>query len=125
MYTSPITKECIPFDRNSSHCVVAMVGLCFEDMVCLKGILSPIHLSLIHLLLSSLSSCLDDNVYTFVSIDLSQCCSLIILSTSHPPKVTQNVPLVIAAHEGHTDIVEQLIRAGAIIDHQNKVSIVT
>ena len=59
----------IPFDRNSSHCVVAMVGLCFEDMVCLKGNLSPIHrkpLSLIHLLLSSLSSCLDDN--TFISI---------------------------------------------------------
>ena len=65
-------------------------------------------------------------------INLSQYCSLIsfnhncILSTSHPPKVVeQDVPLVIAAQEGHTDIVEQLIRAGAIIDHQNKVSIVT
>ena len=116
-----------------------MVGLCFEDMVCLKGNLSPIHrkpLSPIHLLLSSLSSCLDDNVTsTFVSINhminLSQCCNLIsfnhncILSTSHPPKVDQNVPLGTAASKGHTDIVEQLIRAGAIIDHQNKVSIVT
>ena len=117
-----------------------MVGLCFEDMVCLKGNLSPIHrkpLSLIHLLLSSLSSCLDDNITsTFVSIlshmiDLSQYCSLIsfnhncILSTSHPPKVDQDIPLGIAAELGHTDIVEQLIRAGAIIDHQNKVSIVT
>ena len=114
-----------------------MVGLCFEDMVCLKGNLSPIHrnpLSLIHLLLSSLS-CLDDNITsTFVSIlshmiDLSQCCKSLfhncILSTSHPPKVNQNVPLVIAAELGHTDIVQQLIRAGAIIDHQNKVSIVT
>ena len=64
-------------------------------------------------------------------INLSQYCSLIsfnhnyILSTSHPPKVNQDVPLVIAALKGHTDIVEQLIRAGAIIDHQNKVSIVT
>ena len=62
-----MTKEYIPFDRNSSHCVVAMVGLCFEDMVCLKGNLSPIQLSLIHLLLSSLSSCLDVTS-TFVSI---------------------------------------------------------
>ena len=64
-------------------------------------------------------------------IDLSQCCSLIsfnhncILSTSHPLKVEQDVPLGIAAEEGHTDIVEQLIRAGAIINHQSKVSIVT
>ena len=69
MYVS--TSPRVPFDRNSSHCVVAMVGLCFEDMVCLKGNLSPIHrkpLSLIQLL-SSLSSCLDDNIAsTFVSI---------------------------------------------------------
>ena len=112
-----------------------MVGLCFEDMVCLKGNLSPIHrnpLSLIHLLLSSLSSCLYDNVTsTFVSI-LSHVIDLshisfnhnCILSTSHPPKVNQDVPLVIAASKGHTDIVEQLIIAGAIIDHQSKVSIV-
>ena len=113
-----------------------MVGLCFEDMVCLKGNLSPIHrkpLSLIHLLLRGLSSCLDDYITsTFVSIlshmiDLSQCCTFnhnCILSTSHPPKVEQGVPLGIAAELGHTDIVEQLIRAGAIIDQQNKVSIV-
>ena len=64
-------------------------------------------------------------------INLSQYCSLIsfnhncILSTSHPLKVNQDVPLGKAAGKGHTDIVEQLIRAGAIIDHQNKVSIVT
>ena len=116
-----------------------MVGLCFEDMVCLKGNLSPIQLSLIHLLLSSLSSCLDDNItstlvsiLSHIMINLSQYCSLIsfnhnyILSTSHPPKVnTQSVPLVKAAQKGHTDIVQQLIRAGAIIDQQNKVSIVT
>ena len=67
-----MTKEYIPFDRNSSHCVVAMVGLFFEDMICLKGNLSPIYrkpLSLIHLLLRGLSSCLDGNVTsTFVSI---------------------------------------------------------
>ena len=108
-----------------------MVGLCFEDM---KGNLSPIHrkpLSLVHLLLSSLSSCLDDNIIplsVFYMINLSQYCSLIsfnhncILSTSHPPKVDQNVPLGMAAQEAHTDIVEQLIRAGAIIDNQNKVT---
>ena len=65
-------------------------------------------------------------------INLSQYCSLIsfnhncILSTSMPLKVVdQAVPLGIAAEKGHTDIVEQLIRAGAIIDQQNKVSIVT
>ena len=57
-------------------------------------------------------------------INLSQCCSHYILSTSHPLKDAQDVPLGMAASEGHTDIVEQLIRAGAIIDHQNKVSIV-
>ena len=36
-------------------------------------------------------------------------------------KVGLSSPLEIAAADGHTEIVEKLISAGAVIDYQNKV----